>query len=117
MPRLVTASGLRRYSRAKRPAIQSAARNAMATSTPYVWRNERWKISGYIRGLPFRAQEVEQQQSAADHDGGIRHIECRPLVLTDVEKEEVGDASPDDAVEHVARRAAEDQREAPEGEA
>src|SRR5438067_1818185 len=113
MPRLVTASALSPAAFPRCPATHSPARKASATSTPYVCRNERWKISGYMRRLPFRPQQIEQQQSAAEYDRGVRHVERGPLVVAHIEEQKISHAPICNAVEDVARRAAENQGEAP----
>src|ERR1051325_3404182 len=107
MPRLVTASGSSPARLARRPASHKPTRNAIATRTPYVCRNERWKTSGYIRRLPFGPQHIEDQERAADHDRRVRDVERVPVVIAQVEIKKVGDAAPDHAVEDVARGAAE----------
>jgi hypothetical protein len=87
----------------------------MATSTPYVCKKERWKISGYICGLPFRLEQIEQQQTAARHDRRVRHVKRGPLILADIEEQKVRHLPRNDAIEHVPRGPAENQREAPHG--
>src|ERR1017187_1574663 len=114
-PRSVTAPAFRPASRERRPASQSPTRSAAATSTPYVCRNERPKISGYMCRLLLGPQQIEQQQPAANHDGRIRHVERVPVMLADVKVQKIRHASKHHAVEHVARRPAHDQRETPEG--
>src|ERR1035441_5465354 len=89
-PRSVTAPAFRPASRERRPASQSPTRSAAATSTPYVCRNERPKISGYISHLLLGPQQIDQQQPAANHDGRIRHVERVPVMLADVEVQKVG---------------------------
>src|ERR1035438_10543534 len=111
MPRLVTAPTSRPARRPSFDAIHSAVRNAAATSTPEVWRNGIWKISGYICSLPFGTQKIEQHQPAAHADGRIRQVERGPLMLADVEQKEVGDAPPHNSIEHVPRGAPHNQRE------
>src|SRR5215467_10943391 len=98
MPRLVTESTFRPACFARRPATQRATRKATATSTPYVCRNEIWKISGYIRRLPFGAQHFQNQQSAADHNGRIRQVERGPMIFAYVELQEVRHAPPKNAI-------------------
>ena len=43
---------------------------------------------------------------------GISDVECVPVIVADVKIDEVGDAVAQQAVEHISRRAAENQREA-----
>src|ERR1035438_4294182 len=69
--------------------------------------------SGYIRRLSLREKHIQDQQSAADHYARIRHVEGGPMVGAKVEFQEVGHASRYDAVEGVARRAAQNQRQPP----
>src|ERR1035441_232036 len=78
-------------------------------------RNERWNSSGYIRRRPLGPDEIDHQQPASDHHRRIRHVEGGPLILAGVEQEEVGHASPQNAVEKIAGRSAQHQREAPAG--
>src|SRR5262249_42032446 len=101
MPRLVTASVFRPSRAASLPAGQSATRKAAASRTPYVGMVSHGvrMSSGNIRRLPLLGtEEIEQQESAADHDRGVRDVEGVPVVGAEVEIEEVGDAAPHDAV-------------------
>ena len=61
-----------------------------------------------------RDQRMQDQQDAADHDAGVGHVEVGPVVVDDVDLEEVDDGPGADAVVGIADCAAEDQRE-PEG--
>src|SRR5687767_3840945 len=76
-----------------------------------------WKISGYIRRLPLGTKQIEQQESAAYDDRGIRNVKSRPLKTADVEQKEIGDPAVQHPVEDVPRSAAQNQREAPKREA
>src|SRR6516165_1713105 len=114
MPRLVTKSGFSPAWRPSRPASHNATRKAIATSTPYVWRNERWRISGYMGGLAFGSDQLDEEHRGADIDRGIGDVESGPLVGANVEEKEVGHAAEDGAVEQIPGGAAEDEAEAPE---
>src|SRR5260370_3424916 len=107
MPRLSTDSWCTPEFTARRPAIHSAVRNAMATSRPYVGRKKPpiWKTSGNILGvrrLALELHEIQQQQAAADHDGAVGGVKRRPLVPADIEQQKIGPRTPADAVENVA---------------
>src|SRR5258708_39390457 len=109
MPRLSTDSWCSPDFTARRPAIHSAVRNAMATSRPYVGRKKPpiWKTSGNIlsvRRLALDLHEIQQQQAAADHDGAVGRIKRRPLVAADVEKQKIGHRPPADPGENIAHR-------------
>src|ERR1035438_2718806 len=111
-PRSVTAPAFSPASRERRPASQSPTRSAAATSTPYVCRNERPNISGYIYHLLLGPQQIDQQQAAANHDRRIRHVKRVPVMLADVEVQKIRHPAPHRAIEHIARRPAHNQREA-----
>src|SRR5579872_4055225 len=115
MPRLRTVSLCRPALAARRPAIQSAARNAMATSRPYVGRKNppMRKTSGNIlrmRRLALDLNEIEQQQAAANHDGAIGGVECRPLVTPNVEQQKIGNAAfPSHTIKYITQGAPKNQ--------
>lgn len=55
--------------------------------------------------------EVDEEQGGTADDGAVGEVEVRPHVIAEVEVEEVGDASEEDAVVEVADGAAEDEGE------
>jgi hypothetical protein len=59
----------------------------------------------------FSEQDFEDEQARADHDSAIGHIECGPLVLTYIEKQEIHHVTADQAVPKVADRASENKRQ------
>ena len=61
--------------------------------------------------MPPIAKELEQNQSRAEHDRGISEIEGVPVMRADVKIDEVGDAAPRHAIEHIARRTSKNQRD------
>lgn len=61
------------------------------------------------------AERVEDQEDAADDDGGVGDIEVGPVVVNDVNLEEVGDHAEAEAVPDIADGAAEDQRQGHHG--
>lgn len=61
------------------------------------------------------AHGVEHEQNAADDDAGVGHVEVGPVVVDDVDFEEVGDHAVAQAVPHIADGAAEDEREGQRG--
>src|SRR5260370_30564985 len=89
---------------ANRPASHRATRKATATSRPYVWRNEKWKISGYIDCLPLGPQHIDHQQAAGNHNGRIRHVERGPMIFAGVQLQKIRHPAAHDAVEYVACR-------------
>ena len=62
--------------------------------------------------MPPIAKQFEDHKTSADDDRGIGHIECVPVVVANVEVDEVGDAVPRRSIENVTRRSAENQCEA-----
>jgi hypothetical protein len=54
---------------------------------------------------------IEDQQTAADYDGRIGHIERRPLILAYIEQQKIRHAAGNQAVEQIPRRASQNQRE------
>ena len=64
------------------------------------------------RGLAMRQQRIKQQHAGAGDNGGIGHVEVRPVIAEDVDLNEVDDlAVAQNAVVDVAERAAENERE------
>ncbi len=59
------------------------------------------------------AKEFEQNQGSADHNRRISDVESVPMVATNVEVDEIGNAMADDAVQNIPCSAAEDQRHTP----
>ena len=57
------------------------------------------------------AERVEDQEDAADDDGGVGDIKVGPVVVDDVDFEEVGDHAEADAVPDIADGAAENESE------
>src|SRR5258708_39723077 len=57
-------------------------------------------LSGLLVGR-FRKQDFKHQQPRTDHNGAIGNVEGRPLVLPDVEKQEVHDVSADHAAPEI----------------
>ena len=65
------------------------------------------------------AEDFEQQEAGADDDAGVGDVEVGPVVVDDVDFEEVDDVVEADAVVEVAEGSAEDEgeRDGGEGEA
>ena len=62
-----------------------------------------------LRGAS-RQERIEKEKAGADDDAGIGNIEVGIVVAEDVHFNEVDDGTVNDAIMHVAQRAAEDER-------
>ena len=62
--------------------------------------------------MPPVAQQFQDYQAGADDDGRIGDVKSVPVMAAEVKIDEVGDAVAQHAVEDVARRAAQNQRQA-----
>lgn len=61
------------------------------------------------------SQSVEDEEDAADDDGGVGDIEVGPVVVDDMDLEEVGDHAEAEAVPDIPDGAAEDESEGDHG--
>ena len=59
--------------------------------------------------MPPVENQFQHHEPGADDDCGVRDVERVPVVVADVKVDEVGDALPQHAVDHVSRRAAQNQ--------
>ena len=78
---------------------------------------ERNYARSCVGWLPPVSKKLEHHESRADHDGRIRDVERVPVMAAHVKIDEIGDAAPHDAIEHVSRRAAQNQRQVRTGRA
>lgn len=58
----------------------------------------------------LRAEDFDQQQARSDDDAAICDIEVGPVVVDDVDFEEINDMAEAEAVVEVAKGSAEDER-------
>ena len=70
-------------------------------------------LGAFLAWMPPVAEELENDERSAQNDRGVGHVERVPVMFADVKIDEVGDAAAQHAVENIARRAAQNQREAP----
>ena len=63
----------------------------------------------------FREQDFDDQQTGSDNDGAIGYVEGGPLVLADVEEQEVDHAAVKQAIPEVSQGSAENQCQADSG--
>src|SRR5271165_6205996 len=83
---------------------------SMARSTPA--QNPRGLASSICISLPPSFQQgIEQQTGSADGDGRIRHVECGKIRPIPVKVNEIYDMPEPNTVDHVAKGAAENQRQ------
>src|SRR5579863_3615709 len=73
----------------------------------------RQELSRIVRRIlgSSAEQHVGNQQAGADHDGTIREIEHRPLILLVIHQKKIHHAPAGDAVPEIARSPAQNQRE------
>ena len=58
----------------------------------------------------LRAEDFYEEEAGADDDAAVGYVEIGPVVVNDVDFEEVDDVVVTDAVVEVAERSAEDER-------
>src|SRR3954466_12058647 len=69
-------------------------------------------LSRSFRSLFTRQESLEDQQHCADGDRRVGDVERRPVLAESVQVDEIDHVPEAQAVDHVADRAAEDQRQA-----
>ena len=63
----------------------------------------------------FHAQDFDDQQTGSDSDGAIGYVEGGPLVLADVEEQEIDHTTVEQAVPEIPEGSAEDERQSDSG--
>ena len=61
--------------------------------------------------MPPAEEQLDEHQRRADGDGRIGHIECGPAIRSQPDFQEIGYAAVEQAVERIACRSAQNQRE------
>ena len=69
------------------------------------------RTASYSLCAVLGAQHFDEQEAGSDADGGVGDVEVGPVIVDDVDLEEVDDVGEAHAVVEVAERAAEDERE------
>src|SRR5690606_41856113 len=72
---------------------------------------ERNEVILSVAGAARAQQFVQHQQYGAARDADVRHVERRVVPVFPVEKQEIDDMPVGQAVDHVAQRAAQNQRQ------
>lgn len=57
----------------------------------------------------FREQDLDHQQARATHNRAIRYVEGRPLILANVEEQEIHDPAVQQPIPEIAYRTAQDE--------
>src|SRR5258707_10668884 len=92
-------------------SVTARSTMSIARSTPA--QNPRGLANSIcIRFSPSFKQRIQQKTAGAHGNGRIRHVECRKIRSIPVKVNEIDDEAQADAVDDVAQRAAEHQRQA-----
>src|SRR5580704_938910 len=109
MARLVMSSEGRLARLARRVIIHNAARNAMATSVPYVGI-KKLPIDINFGSMTYFSllgpPHVQQQQASANGDGAVGHVEGREIMLAGVDFDKIGHGTVDNSIIQVSERSA-----------
>src|SRR5258708_3647535 len=92
-------------------SVTARSTMSIARSTPA--QNPRGLAKSIcIRFPPSFKQRIQQETAGAHGNGRIRHVECRKIRSIPVKVNEIDDKAQADAIDDVAQRTAEDQRQA-----